>query len=56
MITTVCKKTLVKIIRRKTDCSIAEIEKIIDEHGAKYFNYTGLDIKYLGFGEWQINI
>ena len=53
------KEKLVKIIRRTfTYYTESEIVEIINEYGAEYFNDRGseLDIKYTGFGYWEVTI
>ena len=55
---TVKRDKLVKIIKRSfSQYNIERINAIIDEYGASYFNeYSDLNIKYLGFGEWKITV
>ena len=56
---TVKKDKLIKIIKRHfTYYTEEQIKNIIETDGAQYFNCAGsdLNIEYLGFGEWKINI
>lgn len=51
------KDKLVKLIKREyTYYTENEIKERIDEYGAEYFNGNGstINIKYLGFGEWEV--
>jgi hypothetical protein len=46
-------KGLIKILSRQhKEYTKEQIAEIIERDGAKYFNP---DIKYLGFGKWEVN-